>query len=195
MRNQIIRLWMVSNVLSCAATPRPTAPITAPVTVAAIAPVAPHTRATPSVRSDPEYRLVRGAIREYQSAIALDPSRPDAWYDLGALWMDHCGDTPEGFDRGVAYVRLALRRAEGRPSFAALIARAEDRLRRAPPGMYCNGGMCRPTNMRAMASIPDATGALAQPAPPLPLPLRRPSACDEATAQMTTSGESDKPAE
>jgi hypothetical protein len=101
----------------------------------------------------PHLAQLRLAVVEYRHAIELDPERPEAWFNLGALLLDACTDAVS-WNQGREYVRRAADLSAHDPRHAVVVERARQRLRRAadcPPGFWGNAAVCHPLAIRALS--------------------------------------------
>ncbi|MEZ4409366.1 MAG: hypothetical protein R3A52_23285 [Polyangiales bacterium] len=94
------------------------------------------------------------AAREFLRAMRIDPTRPDAWYDLGMYCLEWAETSPANRDAGEQYLARFVELAGDDPRYATQARRAR----------WAMGGLGRPTYIEAMA--PDA--ALPPRAPPAP---------------------------
>lgn len=65
-----------------------------------------------------DFDAARAAL---ELALALDPERPDAYYELGVLWMSYVDDGDEGRRRAIEHFDQFVARASGRPEHAAAL--------------------------------------------------------------------------
>ncbi|MCC6875911.1 MAG: tetratricopeptide repeat protein, partial [Sandaracinaceae bacterium] len=95
-------------------------------------------------------RRIADAEASYMAAIEADAARPEAYFDLGVLYMDHRDGTGEDLSRAAGFFRQFVERARARPALASTVADVERRCDAAPAGR--GGGRarsaCRPGRLQ-----------------------------------------------
>lgn len=91
---------LLSLALSCATvTPSVSVPAASPVT--APTPAAPPTPPVANADASP----YPAAVQEYLRALAIDPARPDAWFNIGIYCLEHASDSIAHRRSGSDYLR------------------------------------------------------------------------------------------
>jgi tetratricopeptide (TPR) repeat protein len=104
---------------------------------------------------DRDQALLQQAQQEYERAQQIDATRPDAYYNLGVLYMSYMGGQIADLERAKSFLQQFQQRAANNARYATHNAQAAQHIRNIDQTIAA---------LRAMASIPGASNTTTPPA-------------------------------